>query len=289
MFAIALATAVGHLLSEDTIYTLKLRRRGIDIAKSRAAGPMRALKVARGHATNSIGAPARMPVSQAVAQFNLKDRDALPVADRAGRYCGVVTARVVEERVEASDTRATVGAPRAPGAGRHRGPDARGGRRAAAASAEDSGLPVLDADRRRIVGWLTHRDLLRLYGTYLAASSYPPTASPRRCRGCPAASRCAHGPGEAAHPRSGFMPVPAQSSSAPHPSLSRECAHACFRGVAGVRGDRAMQVPWVIRERAMKRLSLVAILIGVTFCPCPIPPVPRPSVSSSGRSTHPWW
>ena len=170
MFSIALATPIGHLLSEDTIYTVKLRRRGIDIAKSRAAGLMRALKVREAMQPIPSVLPHDMPVSQAVAQFNRKNRDALPVADRAGRYRGVVTARVVEERVEASDTHVTVGelAREAPAVTESQTLEEAARK---LVSAEDSGLPVLTADRRRIVGWLTHRDLLRLYGTYLAASS----------------------------------------------------------------------------------------------------------------------
>ena len=35
MFAIALSAGVGNLLSRDTIYALKLRRRGIDLTRRR--------------------------------------------------------------------------------------------------------------------------------------------------------------------------------------------------------------------------------------------------------------
>jgi CIC family chloride channel protein len=166
MFSIALAAPIGHLLSEDTIYTAKLRRRGIDIAKSRAAGLMTALKVREAMQPISSVLPHDMPVSQAIAQFNLKDRDVLPVADHANRYCGVVTARVVEERVEASDTRVTVGelAREAPAVTEDQTLEEAARK---LVGADDSGLPVLTADRRGIVGWLTHRDLLRLYGTHL--------------------------------------------------------------------------------------------------------------------------
>ena len=33
----------------------------------------------------------------------------------------------------------------------------------ALASAEDEGLPILDAQGENVVGWLTHRHLLRAY------------------------------------------------------------------------------------------------------------------------------
>ncbi|GAA4557602.1 chloride channel protein [Pseudonocardia xishanensis] len=46
MAAVALATGLSHLISRDTIYTLKLLRRGVDIdADSRADGLLRALTV----------------------------------------------------------------------------------------------------------------------------------------------------------------------------------------------------------------------------------------------------
>src|SRR5262249_53098348 len=44
MFAIVLAAGVANLLTEDTIYTLKLRRRGIELAGAHA-GPLDGLRV----------------------------------------------------------------------------------------------------------------------------------------------------------------------------------------------------------------------------------------------------
>lgn len=40
MFAIVVATALSNALTRDTIYTLKLRRRGIDLDAPRRASPM---------------------------------------------------------------------------------------------------------------------------------------------------------------------------------------------------------------------------------------------------------
>ncbi len=44
MAAIALATGVSALICRDTIYTLKLRRRGIDLGAPAALLPRRALR-----------------------------------------------------------------------------------------------------------------------------------------------------------------------------------------------------------------------------------------------------
>ena len=50
MFAIVLAAGISSVISRDTIYTLKLRRRGIDVMRGRGANLMGLLKVSRGDA-----------------------------------------------------------------------------------------------------------------------------------------------------------------------------------------------------------------------------------------------
>jgi Mg2+/Co2+ transporter CorC len=40
---------------------------------------------------------------------------------------------------------------------------------------EDSGVPVLSADRRTVVGWLTHQDVLRAYHERLKPTSVAST------------------------------------------------------------------------------------------------------------------
>lgn len=86
--------------------------------------------------------------------------------DDRGTLLGVVSAadveRAVARPVDGLDARALV----------HQTPELRVGEsleaaiRAFAAS-EDEGLPILDADGESVVGWLTHRRLLRSYNTHL--------------------------------------------------------------------------------------------------------------------------
>ncbi len=45
MFAVVLATRMSRVLTKESIYTLKLRRRGIDIRRGRAANLMEVLTV----------------------------------------------------------------------------------------------------------------------------------------------------------------------------------------------------------------------------------------------------
>jgi CIC family chloride channel protein len=106
MVAVVVATALSQRLSPDTIYTLKLRRRGIAIDRPRVASVMRTVTVER-----AMGAPpdAEHPTPE------LRAGDTLEHAVR-------VLART-----------------------------------------DGDGVPVLSADGEAVVGWLTHRDVLRAY------------------------------------------------------------------------------------------------------------------------------
>lgn len=162
MFAIALSTAIGKLLSVDTIYTLKLRRRGIDIMRGRAANLMELLTVR--DAMQSVPEPLAQHVTldEVVAKLTEDDRDAYPVVDDAGRYRGTVTARQVEQAMRENALDTVVGdlAQETPTLR-----DSESLERALGAltRSDVSGLPVVAADGSVVIGWLTHRDVLRSY------------------------------------------------------------------------------------------------------------------------------
>ena len=69
MMAIVLATAVANMLTRDTIYTLKLRRRGIEIDQERSPSPMRLLAVR--DAMQSLPAPVSqdLQLGEVIARF----------------------------------------------------------------------------------------------------------------------------------------------------------------------------------------------------------------------------
>ena len=97
MVAIVLATGISHLLSGDTIYTLKLRRRGVDLSVSPSQHRMQITTVAEVMTPGRDGGPgahpARRPRPDAAARVPRPAPDLLP----AGAYQGVVTARTVAE------------------------------------------------------------------------------------------------------------------------------------------------------------------------------------------------
>ena len=161
MFSISLAAGVGNLLSADTIYTLKLRRRGIDITRKHGPNLMALLKVRDAMQPLPSALPADLSLEEAIARFTGQGNDALPAVNSAGRYQGIVTMRAVEQALQ-----------------RNESPPAGELAREIAALKEDesleealdtllrndgSGAPVLASDGRTLVGWLAHPDILRVY------------------------------------------------------------------------------------------------------------------------------
>ncbi|MCO7220796.1 chloride channel protein [Klenkia sp. PcliD-1-E] len=93
MAAVVLSTGISHRLSRDSIYTAKLRRRGVDLD---APPP----SWAAGRTVASLDVPAATVLAATTPPQQAADALAgsaeLPVADAAG-YLGVVTARAVAE------------------------------------------------------------------------------------------------------------------------------------------------------------------------------------------------
>ncbi len=166
MVAIALATRVSNLLSKDTIYTLKLRRRGIDLLRGRAVNLMELLTVADAMQPLPDALARDLPLNVVIDRLAGEHRDALPVVDQAGAYRGTVTAREVEQSVRDNALEATAGTLA------QAVPTLTPGQNLEQALAllvqhEHTGLPVVATDGDRVVGWLTHRDVLAAYNDRL--------------------------------------------------------------------------------------------------------------------------
>jgi CIC family chloride channel protein len=165
MTAVALATGVSHLVSRQTIYTLKLLRRGVDIEtntdtdKARGADdPLQRLTVA------DAMRPLPEPVDARAGRHDLLARlagaryGALPVYDDSG-YHGAVTAASLDDPWPATDDepRAADLASMLPALR----PDATLRAAALALQSHDAtGLPVAPTDTTQPIGWLDHRDVL---------------------------------------------------------------------------------------------------------------------------------
>jgi chloride channel protein, CIC family len=167
MFAIALSTGIGALLSRDTIYTLKLWRRGIDL--SRARRPlMQVLTVGEAMSAIPEGVEQGRRLDDVVARFSDNGTQALPVLDGQGRYRGTVLGREVERSLRDDAGGVTMGdlARDVPTLRPEQTLEQALG---VLVATEAPGLPVLSADGRAVVGWLSHGDVLRLYHARSAA------------------------------------------------------------------------------------------------------------------------
>jgi CIC family chloride channel protein len=162
MFAIVVATALSGALSRDTIYTLKLRRRGIDIDQPHATGVMAQITVAE-----AMGKPPRpvrpdQPLDELVKRFAGERSDSLPIIDEHGSLLGVIAAVDVERAISQATDEPPLAAALARAAPDVRADDSLEDAVHALGSTDDEGVPVLGEDHQ-LIGWLTHRRVLRAY------------------------------------------------------------------------------------------------------------------------------
>jgi len=161
MIAIIVATALSNSITRDTIYTLKLRRRGIDI--ERPQGTLMA-QISLAEALGELPRPLtpEQPLRDILGRFTDEHVDALPVLESDGVLLGVVTATDIEQAIGGARKGLTAGSLV------HEVPELRVDQSLedavrALAATDHEGLPVLDTDGEHAVGWLTHRRLLRAY------------------------------------------------------------------------------------------------------------------------------
>jgi CIC family chloride channel protein len=105
MIAVIVATALSNQLSADTIYTLKLRRRGIDIDAPPPASPMDQISVAEAMGELPRALAPEEPLRGVIARFTAERTDALPVLDQDGRLLGVIAPRTISARGRSSTRR----------------------------------------------------------------------------------------------------------------------------------------------------------------------------------------
>lgn len=159
MAAIVLATGVSHLLSNDTIYTLKLRRRGVDLNQSAEAAALAAVTVGNVMDPLLEWLPDTAAVAEATDQLSRAPHGQLPVTDAHGRYRGVVTARAVADALAegVSEEQPITSLVELPD--RVTVHDKLEQALDILENAQGA-LPVLDPEHAKVVGWLTHQRVL---------------------------------------------------------------------------------------------------------------------------------
>jgi CIC family chloride channel protein len=158
MVAVVISTGVAALLGHDSIYTLKLRRRGIDF-RSRKAPLMQRLTVADAmrRAPEAIRAEARL--ATLVDLFASGRDQALPVVSSDGAYAGVITLDTVDAAVDRPEATAGELALLLDTLDPQQRLDTALG---VLLGSDADGLPVL-ASNGEITGWVSHRDVLSAY------------------------------------------------------------------------------------------------------------------------------
>jgi len=161
MVAIVLASATSHLMARDSIYTVKLRRRGVDISISPEAEQLAAMTVEQ--IMEPIGPCLRESarLRDAADLLSRAPHGQMPVLDANGRYRGIATVRAAADTLSDGEhnlaTVATV--VELPDAVRISDNIADALR---ALELSPGVVPVLDATGANLVGWLSHQRVLTL-------------------------------------------------------------------------------------------------------------------------------
>ncbi len=163
MFAVVVATTLSNAATRDTIYTLKLRRRGIEIDEPRSSSVMKAITVAEAMETPPDPLHPDQMLDEVVTRFAQERSDSLPVVDGAERLVGTVAAVDVERPVRQRLGDGLVAAALAREAPRLSIDESLEDAVAVLSATDEDGVPVVSPDGEELIGWLTHRGLLSAY------------------------------------------------------------------------------------------------------------------------------
>ena len=109
MLAVVISTLVSDALSRDTIYTLKLRRRGVDLRLGRDVDLMRSVTAGQAMNADVSTVPASLTAAEAADALEEQRARFLVVVDDAGLLDGLVTVRDVEQVLLENKPGCTVG------------------------------------------------------------------------------------------------------------------------------------------------------------------------------------
>ena len=158
MAAIVLATGISHLVSADTIYTLKLRRRGVDLDDPGHGDVLAGVSVAQAMGPAGRTVATDLPLSAVGELLAGQDLARVAVLDVEARYCGTVTAAAAADALSDGDhDKATATSilefppPVTPTDTLATALDR--------LDEADGPIPVVDEDLR-LVGWLSHQQVL---------------------------------------------------------------------------------------------------------------------------------
>jgi CIC family chloride channel protein len=165
MTAVVISTVVSRALKHETIYTLKLLRRGVDVEQEELGDVMRTITVKEAMTHNFPTVPSTMKVDQLLTQFRKTGHHGFPVVDEKGLLAGIVTQTDVERHLGTSRDQNQLKvediATKSPFVAY---PDQTLDRVLAATEEEYGRIPVVSRDdMRQLVGVLRRHDIIRAY------------------------------------------------------------------------------------------------------------------------------
>jgi CIC family chloride channel protein len=90
MTAVVISTLVSHVISPETIYTIKLRRRGVDILAARRPDPLAQVRVADVMARDPIRLQSTLPFRAVLDYLRRHPFTSFPVVDGDSRLVGIL-------------------------------------------------------------------------------------------------------------------------------------------------------------------------------------------------------
>ena len=109
MFAVVISTIVAEVFGKETIYTLKLKRRGIELRTGKTNDLMRRIPVRDAMMIHILTLPQTLTVAEAILDLKQRNQWGLLVVDEAGALVGVLMAHDLEEAVLAEQGEETLG------------------------------------------------------------------------------------------------------------------------------------------------------------------------------------
>lgn len=99
MLATVISTLLAERLSRESIYTMKLARRGIRLERGRDIDVMQGILVGEAMTTDVDAVPTTMSLRELTEEFNRTHHHGFPVLDEKGELYGIVTLRDLERAI----------------------------------------------------------------------------------------------------------------------------------------------------------------------------------------------
>jgi len=178
MTAVIISTFVARALNRESIYTLGLLRRGVDIHQRQEADIMSSIRVADIMTRDFPTVPVSMSITEVMDKLHESGHHGFPVLDESGDFSGIVTLQDIEAALAKQDASLTVSdiANKSPIVAY---PDQSVHDALARLGGRDVGrLPVVDrGNSKRLLGVLRRHDVTRAYAQAVAGHTKGATAS----------------------------------------------------------------------------------------------------------------